>query len=105
MPTINGGTSRRRLRSPTSCGPLRRFEREPHARSRDDEQQRHAEAMSNVHRPGERADRLGVLDVPAPSYEDHARVIEQQHEDGDDPEPVQKVVTRFGLHACVCPLP
>ncbi len=68
-------------------------EREPQSRAGDDEQQRHAESVREVHRELQCRDRLAVDDVPAPAHEQHARVIEQQHEDRDHAKPVEEVVS------------
>ena len=44
--------------------------------------------------------RLRVLDVPAPADEQHAGVEEQQHEDRDDPQPVEEFVAGRARGMC-----
>jgi hypothetical protein len=73
------------------------LQREPHARPGDDEQQRHAQAVRDVHGHLQRRDRLGIRDVPAPADEQHAGMEKQQHEDGEDAQPIEEFVA-FGLH-------
>ena len=88
------GTSRRSVRSRDEGLAGAPLQREPHAGAGDDEQQRHAQPMRDVHGQLQRRDGLGVRDVPAPADEQHAGVEEQQHEDRDDAQPVEEFVAR-----------
>jgi hypothetical protein len=76
------------------CGSGTPPQGEPQSGTRDDEQQRHAQPVREIHGPLQTRDRLSVLNVPTPADEQHAGVEKQQHENCDDTQPIQKFVAR-----------